>query len=387
MRTPTAIGSSPIYLDYPSTAPIDPRVLDVVIRHWSSGFGNPHAGLHAAGWQARQAVDLARREIAQFIGARPSEIVFTSSATESNNLAILGMLLPDERAGGHAITCVTEHASVLACLDHFERLGGSVTRLPVDGRGLVNIQTLEAAFRDDTRLVSIMVANSETGVVQPTTGIAAACRARGVPYHCDAAQAVGKIPFDVASSPVSMASLSSHKMYGPVGVGVLYVRSDVQLQARLLGGGQESGLRSGTVPWPLCAGYGEAARMARVVMTNEHERLDRLAGLLAGRLTRELDGVTINGAGAPRLPGYLSVSVEGLDARSLLLSLPELALSTGSACGTAHPGPSPVLKAMGLSDGAAYGTLRIGLGRFTGESDIERAGDLLVGAVRSSLGG
>ncbi len=387
MKTDPAAGASPIYLDYPSTAPIDPRVLDVVVGHWSSGFGNPHASLHAAGWQARQAVDRARQDLAGLIGAKSSEIVFTSGATESNNLAILGTLLGGGRAGGHAVTCATEHASVLACLDHFERLGGSVTRLPVDGKGLVEIQALEAALRDDTRLVSIMAANSETGVVQPTAGIAAACRARGVPYHCDAAQAVGKIPLDVAASPVSMASLSSHKMYGPVGVGALYVRSEVPLQARLLGGGQESGLRSGTVPWPLCAGYGEAARLARGAMTGEQERLHRLAGHLAGRLARELDGVAINGAGAPRLPGYLSVSVDGLDARSLLLSLPELALSTGSACGTAHPGPSPVLKAMGLSDRAAYGTLRIGLGRFTVEADVERAGDLLVGAVRSSLGG
>ena len=387
MTPDTRAGASPIYLDYPSTAPIDPRVLACVTRHWTHDYGNPHAALHAAGRHARQTVDRARRELALLIGARTSEIVFTSGATESNNLAILGTLLAQGRTWGHAITCQTEHESVLACFRHFERLGGTVTCLPVDGDGLIDLADLESGFRNDTRLVSIMAANSETGVVQPIAAIAAACRSRGVPYHCDAAQAVGKMALDAGGTEVSMMSLSSHKMYGPVGIGALFLRSGIVPEARLVGGGQESGVRSGTVPWPLCAGFGEAARLADHAMEAERERLRVLTSLLAERLIGELGEVSVNGAGAPRLPGYLNVTVPGLDARRLLVAMPELALSTGSACGTSHAGPSPVLKAMGLSDEVAYGTIRIGLGRYTSDEDVERAGALLVSGIRDSLRG
>ena len=377
----------PIYLDYPATAPIDPLVLECVRKNWERGFGNPHADHHAAGWRSRRVLDRARHDLARFIAARASEIVFTSGATESNNLAILGTVLAGGASRGHAVTCVTEHASVLACFRHFERLGGRVTFLPVDPSGLIDLEELDAALEDDTRLVSIMAANSETGVVQPVADIAALCRSRGVPFHCDAAQAVGKMPLDVAAPGADLVSLSSHKMYGPVGVGALFVRSGVALEARAFGGGQESGLRSGTVPWPLCAGFGEAARIALGAMAAERDRLTELERRLVARLTDGLDGVSINGAGAPRLPGYLNVTVAGLDARALLLATPELALSTGSACGASRPGPSPVLKAMGLDDAEAHATIRIGLGRFTSEDDVEYAASRLIAGIRAQRRG
>ena len=379
--------NSPIYLDYPATAPIDPRVLECVCKSWEHGYGNPHAVHHAAGWRARQALDRARQDVARLVAARPSEIVFTSGATESNNLAILGTLLAGGAPSGHAVTCTTEHTSVLECFRLFERHGGRVTFLPVDHSGLINLQELDAALDGDTRLVSIMAANSETGVVQPVAEIAALCRSRGVPFHCDAAQAIGKMPLDVAGLGMDLASLSSHKMYGPIGVGALFIRSGAAPEARMVGGGQESGVRSGTVPWPLCAGFGAAARIALCTMVTERERLNDLERRLTARLMGGLDAVSINGAGAPRLPGYLNVTVAGLDARALLLATPELALSTGSACGASHPGPSPVLKAMGLSDAAASATIRIGLGRFTSEDDVECAASRLVAGIRAQLHG
>lgn len=358
---------SVIYLDYHATAPPDRRVVEAMAPTMAERFGNPHAVNHRLGWAAKEAVEVARRQVAALAGADPDEIVFTSGATEANNLAIFGALAD----GGHAVAAASEHPSVLACLAALEQAGATVTLLPVGTDGLIDPENLRRALRSETRLVSIMAANNEIGVLQPLAKIGAVCREAGVLFHSDAAQAFGKVPIDLAA--VDLLSVTGHKMHGPMGIGALYVRRGVRLRPLIHGGKQERGLRSGTLPMPLCVGFGEACRIAAAECTAEAVRVARLRDRLLEGLRALVPELQVNGSLEYRLPGNLNVALPGVDAEALLLELPGLALSTGSACATGQSGPSHVLRALGLSDDLAHGSLRFGLGRFTTEAEIDRA--------------
>ena len=373
------MNDSVIYLDYQATAPPDGRVVEAMAPYWRDGFGNPHAVNHRIGWAAKEAVAAARRDVAALAGADPDEIVFTSGATEANNLALLGAVSD----GGHVIAAASEHPSVLSCLDALEDGGAAATFLPVGPDGLLDPDDLRRALRPETRLVSVMAANNEIGVLQPLAEIGTLCRAAGALFHCDAAQAFGKVPIDLAA--VDLLSVSAHKMHGPMGIGALYVRRSVRLRPLIRGGGQERGLRAGTLPTPLCIGFGEACRIAAAERTAEAERVARLRDRLLDGLRALAPGLRVNGSLARRLPGNLTVAWPGVDAEALLLDLPGLALSTGSACATGQSGPSHVLRAIGLPDELAHGSLRFGLGRFTGEAEIDRA-LAMIGAALSRLG-
>ena len=373
------MNDSVIYLDYQATAPPDGRVVEAMAPYWRDGFGNPHAVNHRIGWAAKEAVAAARRDVAALAGADPDEIVFTSGATEANNLALLGAVSD----GGHVIAAASEHPSVLSCLDALEDGGAAATFLPVGPDGQVDPDDLRRALRPETRLVSVMAANNEIGVLQPLAEIGTLCRAAGALFHCDAAQAFGKVPIDLAA--VDLLSVSAHKMHGPMGIGALYVRRGVRLRPLIRGGGQERGLRAGTLPTPLCVGFGEACRIAAAERTAEAERVARLRDRLLDGLRALAPGLRVNGSLARRLPGNLNVALPGVDAEALLFDLPGLALSTGSACATGQSGPSHVLRAIGLPDELAHGSLRFGLGRFTGEAEIDRA-LAMIGAALSRLG-
>ena len=373
------MNDSVIYLDYQATAPPDGRVVEAMAPYWRDGFGNPHAVNHRIGWAAKEAVAAARRDVAALAGADPDEIVFTSGATEANNLALLGAVSD----GGHVIAAASEHPSVLSCLNALEDGGAAATFLPVGPDGLLDPDDLRRALRPETRLVSVMAANNEIGVLQPLAEIGTPCRAAGTLFHCDAAQAFGKVPIDLAT--VDLLSVSAHKMHGPMGIGALYVRRSVRLRPLIRGGGQERGLRAGTLPTPLCVGFGEACRIAAAERTAEAERVARLRDRLLDGLRALVPGLRVNGSLARRLPGNLNVALPGVDAEALLLDLPGLALSTGSACATGQGGPSHVLRAIGLPDELAHGSLRFGLGRFTGEAEIDRA-LAMIGAALSRLG-
>jgi cysteine desulfurase len=350
----------PIYLDYQATTPVDPRVLDAMLPYFNEKFGNAASRTHAYGWEAEKAVELARKRIASLLGASASEIVFTSGATESNNLAIKGV--PE----GQVITVATEHKAVL---DPVKRRGNA-TVLPVRPNGLLDLNQLRDAIRQDTVLVSTMHANNEIGVIQPIHEIGAICRERGVLFHCDAAQSFGKIPVD---GGIDLTSVSAHKIYGPKGVGALYIRKGLRLAAQIDGGGHESGMRSGTLNVPAIVGFGEACAICEREMDAESTRLIALRDRFLAQLP---DGARVNGSMEHRLAGNLNVSFEGIDAKSLLLELPQLAISTGSACTSATAEPSHVLKALG-----APPSIRIGLGRFTTEDEIDRAAALIAAAV------
>lgn len=373
------MNDSVIYLDYQATAPPDGRVVEAMAPYWRDGFGNPHAVNHRIGWAAKEAVAAARRDVAALAGADPDEIVFTSGATEANNLALLGAVSD----GGHVIAAASEHPSVLSCLDALEDGGAAATFLPVGPDGQVDPDDLRRALRPETRLVSVMAANNEIGVLQPLAEIGTLCRAAGALFHCDAAQAFGKVPIDLAA--VDLLSVSAHKMHGPMGIGALYVRRGVRLRPLIRGGGQERGLRAGTLPTPLCVGFGEACRIAAAERTAEAERVARLRDRLLDGLRALAPGLRVNGSLARRLPGNLNVALPGVDAEALLFDLPGLALSTGSACAAGQSGPSHVLRAIGLPDELAHGSLRFGLGRFTGEAEIDRA-LAMIGAALSRLG-
>lgn len=358
----------PVYLDYQATTPLDERVLEAMLPYLRGKFGNAASRTHQFGWEAEKAVDFARKRVATLAGATPREVVFTSGATESNNLAIKG-------ARGHVVTVATEHRAVL------DPAGSSATIVGVDRDGLVSVDELRRAIRPDTVLVSVMYANNEVGTIQPVAAIGAMCRERGVLFHCDAAQAFGKIPIDVQHDSIDLMSVSAHKLYGPKGVGALYVRRGVKLAAQMEGGGHEGGLRSGTLNVPGIVGFGVACTMARDEMAEEAERVGALRDRLQSRLTTELDQVRVNGALAARLPGNLNVTFGWVSADSLLMALPDLALSTGSACSSAEAKPSHVLTAMGRTLDEARSSVRFGLGRFTTPEEIEYAADRVVEAV------
>jgi cysteine desulfurase len=370
---------SPVYLDHHATTPLDPRVLDAMLPYFKEQFGNPHSAQHAYGWAADAAVERARAEVAALIGALPEEIIFTSGATEANNLAIRGAAVAERR---HVLTCATEHPCVLETCRALRRQGHEVAELPVQPDGMVDLDRLEETLGPDTALVSIMTANHEIGVLQPLAKIAGLCRERGILLHSDAAQAAGHVPLDVAALGVDLLSLSAHKLCGPKGIGALYVRRGLRLAPLFAGGGQERGLRPGTLPTPLCVGFGKACALAQDELAADAARVRILRDRLYDGLRRALPEVRLNGASDPRLPNNLNVCLPGVDAEDLLAELPELALATGAACASATQEPSPVLRALGLSDEAISGSIRIGLGRTTTAAEVEFALDRLVDAAR-----
>jgi cysteine desulfurase len=388
-RTQPRRNAAPVYLDYQSTTPVDKRVLDEMLPWFTEKFGNPHSVTHAYGREAAAATERARAEAAALIGAEPREIVFTSGATEANNLAIKGAA-HFHRAFGkdHIVTVATEHKCVLESARAMEREGFRLTMLPVDAGGLVDVAALAAAIDDRTAVVSVMAANNEIGVLQPVAEIGALCRERGVLFHTDAAQAVGKVPVDVDAMKIDLLSISGHKMYGPKGIGVLYVRHRPRARIAPLfdGGGQERTLRSGTLPTPLCVGLGVAARLAQAEMAGEAERLLGLRRRFLAGIRARLPEVRLNGDPERRLPGNLNLSFPGIPALALIEACPGLALSTGSACTAAEVEPSYVLRALGLPEAVAASSLRFCLGRYTTDSEVDFAVETLAAAVRR-LGG
>jgi cysteine desulfurase len=378
----------PVYLDCHATTPVDPRVLDRMLPFFGSKFGNAASRSHSFGWEAEKAVEFARKRIAGLAGAQPREIVFTSGATESNNLAIKGAVQATRSTGaqaGSVITVATEHRAVLDPARRLEGLGYRAIILPVGRDGLLDLDRLRDAIQPDTVLVSVMYANNEIGVVQPVSEIGALCHERGVLFHCDAAQAFGKIPIRVEDDHIDLMSVSAHKMYGPKGVGALYVRRRnprVRLAPEMDGGGHEFGMRSGTLNVPGIVGFGEACALCADEMHDEAVRLRGLRDRLKAQLDAGLERVCVNGSMEHRLPGNLNMSFAGVSGASLLMSLPDVALSTGSACTSATVEPSHVLRALGVSDELAQSSLRFGLGRFNTEEEIDFVSGRVVEAVR-----
>ncbi len=375
----------PIYLDYSATCPVDPRVAEKMMQCLTMDglFGNPASRSHRFGWQAEEAVDLARNQVADLIGADPREIVFTSGATESNNLAIKGVAHFYASKGKHIITSKTEHKAVLDTCRQLEREGFEVTYLEPMPNGLFTIEMIENAMRDDTILVSIMHVNNEIGVVQNIAAIGELCRSRKVLLHVDAVQSVGKIPVDVEALKVDLLSVSAHKVYGPKGIGALFVRRKprVRLEAQMHGGGHERGMRSGTLPTHQIVGMGEAFRIAKEEMVSEGERILALRQRLWNGI-KDIEAVYINGDLDQRVPGNLNVSFAYVEGESLIMALKDLAVSSGSACTSASLEPSYVLRALGLNDELAHSSIRFSMGRFTTEEEIDYA----VKLIRDSIG-
>lgn len=375
----------PIYMDNHATTPVDPRVLEAMLPYFTDRFGNAASRNHAFGWQAEEAVEVARKQVADLIGATAKEIVFTSGATESDNLAIKGAALMYREKGNHLVTVVTEHKAVLDTCKHLEKDGFEVTYLPVNRDGLIDLDQLRAAITDRTILVSIMAANNEVGVLQPIDEIGRITRERGVLFHTDAVQAAGKVPFDVNASNVDMASLSAHKIYGPKGVGALYVRRRnprVLLTPIIDGGGHERGMRSGTLNVPGIVGFGKAASLCREELAPEAARLTALRDRLNDGLHRNLDEIYVNGSMAHRLPGNLNVSFAYVEGESLLMGVSDIAVSSGSACTSATLEPSYVLKAIGTGDDLAHSSIRFGLGRFNTEEEVDFVVEKLSAVVK-----
>ena len=375
----------PVYLDNHATTPLDPRVLEAMMPFLTGKFGNAASNSHSFGWEAAAAVEAARRQIAAAIGASPREIVFTSGATESNNLAIKGVAETLRAKGNHIITAISEHKAVLDSCKHLEKRGYRVTWLPVRSDGLIDLDQLREAFTDQTILVTIMTANNEIGVLQPIEEIGRLCRERGVLFHSDAVQALGKVPLNVTRSCLDLASLTAHKLYGPKGCGALFVRHDpaVQLAPMIDGGGHENGLRSGTLNVPGIVGFGKACEVAQKEMAEESCRVGGLRNRLRDRLQAELDQVAINGCVEHRLPGNLNMSFLNVEGETLLTGLHDVALSSGSACSSGQTHASYVLKALGLSDEVAGCAIRFGIGRFNTEAEIDYVAGRVVELVKN----
>lgn len=374
----------PIYLDYSATTPVDPRVAEKMMQCLTldGTFGNPASRSHRFGWQAEEAVDEARNHIADLIGADPREIVFTSGATESNNLAIKGIAHFYQKQGKHIITCKTEHKAVLDPCRYLEGQGFEVTYLDPQHNGLVSLSQLEAAMRDDTILVSLMHVNNEIGVIQDVAAIGELCRARKIFFHVDAAQSCGKIAIDVEAMKIDLLSMSAHKIYGPKGIGALFVRRKprVRLEAQMHGGGHERGMRSGTLPTHQIVGMGEAFRLAKLEMHTEEARIRQLRDRLWNGI-KNIEEVYVNGDLEQRVPGNLNVSFAYVEGESLIMALKDLAVSSGSACTSASLEPSYVLRALGLNDELAHSSIRFSIGRFTTEAEIDYAVSLINEAI------
>jgi cysteine desulfurase len=378
--------SRPVYLDYSATTPVDPRVVDKMVPWLHEQFGNPASNSHAYGWEAEEAVEAARQNVADLINAAPREIIWTSGATESNNLALKGVADFHAAKGKHIVTVRTEHKAVLDTCRELERQGFEVTYLDVQDNGLVSIDAFTAALRPDTILASVMLVNNEIGVIQDIAALGALCRQKGVIFHVDAAQATGKVAIDLDALPVDLMSFSAHKTYGPKGIGALYVRRKprVRLNALIHGGGHERGLRSGRLATHQIVGMGEAFRLARLEMAAENDRIRALRDRLWAGISR-MDEVYLNGDLDQRVPHNLNVSFNYVEGESLIMSIRELAVSSGSACTSASLEPSYVLRALGRSDELAHSSIRFTLGRYTTEQDVDFAVNLLherVGKLR-----
>jgi len=374
----------PIYMDYGATTPVDQRVVDAMIPWLREHFGNPASRSHAWGWEAEAAVEKAREEVAALINADPREIIWTSGATESDNLAIKGVAEMYREKGNHIITCVTEHKAVIDTCKRLEKEGYRVTYLPVQKDGLISLDELKAAITDKTILITIMAANNEIGVIQPIAEIGAIAKEKGILFHTDAVQMVGKVPFDVNALKVDMASISAHKMYGPKGVGALYVRRRnprVLLSPIIDGGGHERGMRSGTLNVTGIVGFGKAAEICKQEMAVESERLRKLRDYLNEKLHGQLDELYINGSMEHRLPNNLNMSFAYVEGESLLMGINDIAVSSGSACTSATLEPSYVLKALGVGEDLAHTSIRFGLGRFNTQEEVDYVIDKMVQVV------
>jgi cysteine desulfurase len=378
--------SRPVYLDYHATTPVDPRVLDAMMPYFTERFGNAASKQHAYGWQAQEAVEQARKQVAALINASAGEIFFTSGATESNNLAIKGVACALKDRGNHVITVATEHKSVLDSCARLQKDGWNVTVLPVTSDGFVDLDQLRSALTDRTVLVSVMAANNEIGVLQPLDRIAAVVHEQGALLHSDAAQAFGKVPIDVAGAGVDLLSLTAHKCYGPKGAGALYLRRQrpkVPIECQIDGGGHEHGLRSGTLNVPGIVGLGACAEVARELLPQESARLAASRDRLLAGLQAAFDGIRVNGSLERRLPHNLHVSFDGIEGEALLMALGDIAVSTGSACSSGSQAPSHVLVAIGAVGESTGASVRFGLGRWTTDADIDFAIDRVSTVVRS----
>ncbi len=375
---------TPIYMDYAATCPVDERVVQAMLPYFTTHFGNAASRTHQFGWVAEEAVDLARKQVAKLINADPKEITFTSGATEANNLAIKGVAEFLKSKGNHIVTCVTEHKAVIDTCKYLERHGYEVTWLPVDSEGLIDLAELERSLRRETILVTLMTANNETGVVQDIAAIGKLCHERKILFHTDAVQAYGKIPLDVDALHIDLLSISAHKIYGPKGIGALYVRRRnprVRLAPQIHGGGHERGNRSGTLAVPMIVGLGAAAEIAGLEMPTESARIFELREHMRERLLREVPNSFVNGTLERHLPGTLNISFAYVEGESLLMGLKEVAVSSGSACTSASLEPSYVLRAMGLNDELAHSSLRITIGRFTTREEV----DYVVDRIRENV--
>ena len=375
----------PIYMDYHATTPVDPRVLEAMMPFFTGKFGNAASRNHPFGWEAEEAVEVARKQVADLIGANPKEVIFTSGATESNNLAIKGAAEMYREKGNHIITCVTEHKAVIDTCKKLEKQGLRVTYLPVQKDGRISLDDLRAAITDKTILITIMTANNEIGVIQPIAEIGAIAKEKGILFHTDGVQAVGKVPFDVTALKVDLVSISGHKIYGPKGVGALYVRRRnprVLLAEQISGGGHERGMRSGTLNVTGIVGLGKAAELCKQEMVKDTERLRKLRDRLNAELHKGLDEIYINGSMEHRLPHNLNISFAYVEGESLLMGINDVAVSSGSACTSASLEPSYVLKALGAGDDLAHSSIRFGLGRWTTDEEVDYVVDKLTKVVR-----
>jgi cysteine desulfurase len=384
VQTQIRRNDQPIYLDYQATTPMDPRVLEAMMPYFTHQFGNPHSRSHSYGWEAEEGVEKARAQVAKLIGADEKEVIFTSGATESNNLAIRGVAEFYKDRKNHIVTTVTEHKCVLDTCRHLQEQGFEVTYLPVQKNGLIDLDELRAAITDKTVVVSVMAVNNEIGVIQPLAEIGKICREKKVFFHTDAAQAAGKIALDVEAMNIDLMSISGHKIYGPKGIGALYVRRKprVRLVPLIVGGGQERGFRSGTLPTPLCVGLGAAAEICMKEMGDEAQRLAKLQQRMLKGLQSKLTDIVINGDLEHRIPGNLNISFAYVEGESLMMGIKNLAVSSGSACTSASLEPSYVLRALGVEEDMAHTSLRIGLGRFTTEHEVDTAVEELVRHVK-----
>lgn len=366
----------PIFLDNHSTTPVDPRVVQEMIPYFTVHFGNAASRNHAYGWEAEAAVEKAREQVAQLIGANPKEIIFTSGATEADNLAIMGVMEMYKEKGNHIITTPIEHKAVLDTCKYLEQKGCEVTYLNVDQYGMINLEELKAAIKPNTVLISIMFANNEIGTIQPVAEIGKIAKEKGVLFHSDAVQAIGKVPVNVESMGIDLMSITAHKMYGPKGVGALYIRRKnprVRIAEQMHGGGHERGMRSGTLNVPSIVGFGKAAELARTEMTEESKRLAVLRDKMHREITKAIPEVYLNGHPTQRLPHNLNLSFAYIEGESMIMGMKELAVSSGSACTSASLEPSYVLKAIGVGEELAHTSIRFGLGRYTTEEEVDFA--------------